>query len=95
MNIYENLRKMRENLGKMGYTTQLLTAQVCITGTKLMLRQSSSSLVKYVKYLIDSFHIVSAHAPNSLVPRYLREITREGATCIRLPYITQWNMEND
>ena len=25
---------------------------------------------------IDSFHIVSAHAPNSLVPRYLREITR-------------------
>ena len=45
--------------------------------------------------LIDSFHIVSAHAPNSLVPRYLREITREGATCIRLPYITQWNMEND
>ena len=44
---------------------------------------------------IDSFHIVSAHAPNSLVPRYLREITREGATCIRLSYITQWNMEND
>ena len=43
----------------------------------------------------DSFHIVSAHAPNSLVPRYLREITREGATCIRLPYIAQWNMEND
>ena len=37
--------------------------------------------------LIDSFHIVSAHAPNSLVPRYFREITREGATCIRLPYI--------
>ena len=45
--------------------------------------------------LIDFFHIVSAHAPNSLVPRYLREITREGATSIRLPYITQWNMEND
>ena len=34
---------------------------------------------------IDSFHIVSAHAPNSLVPRYLREITLEGATFIRLP----------
>ena len=44
---------------------------------------------------IDSFHIVSAHAPNSLVPRYLREIIREGATFIRLPYITQWNIEND
>ena len=44
---------------------------------------------------IDSFHIVSAHAPNSLVRRYLREITREGATFIRLPYIKQWNMEND
>ena len=44
---------------------------------------------------IDSFHIVSALAPNGLVPRYLREITREGATCIRLPYITQRNMEND
>ena len=29
---------------------------------------------------IDSFHIVSAHAPNSLVPHYLREITHEGAT---------------
>ena len=34
---------------------------------------------------IDSFHIVSAHAPNSLVPRYLREITLKGATFIRLP----------
>ena len=42
---------------------------------------------------IDSFHIVSAHASNSLVPRYLREITREGATVIWLPYITLWNME--
>ena len=42
-----------------------------------------------MKGLIDSFHIVSAHAPNSLVPRYLREITREGATFIQLPYITQ------
>ena len=29
--------------------------------------------------IIDSFHIVSAHAPNSLIQRYLREITREGA----------------
>ena len=28
--------------------------------------------------LIDTFHIVSAHASNSLVPRYLREIIREG-----------------
>ena len=44
---------------------------------------------------IDSFHIVSVHATNSLIPRYLREITHEGATFIRLPYITQWNMEND
>ena len=34
---------------------------------------------------IDSFHIVSAHAPNSLVPRYLREITLEGANFIPLP----------
>ena len=34
---------------------------------------------------MDSFHIVSAHAPNCLVPRYLREITLEGATCMRLP----------
>ena len=51
-------------------------------------------LIKHFK-TIDSFHIVSAHAPNSLVSRYLREITREGATCKRLPYITQWNMEND
>ena len=47
------------------------------------------------RVIVDSFHIVSAHAPDSLVPRYLREITREGATFIRLPYITQWNMEND
>ena len=45
--------------------------------------------------VIDSFHIVSAHVPNSLVPRYLCEIIHEGATFIRLPYITQWNMEND
>ena len=42
--------------------------------------------------LIDSFHIVSAHAPNSLVPRYLREIILEGATFIRLPmhYIMEY-----
>ena len=37
-----------------------------------------------IKMSIDSFHIVSAHAPYSLVPRYLREITREGATCLTL-----------
>ena len=36
----------------MGYTTQLLIALVYKTGTKLMLRQSSSTLVKYVNYLI-------------------------------------------
>ena len=47
-----------------------------------------------ISVLIDSFHIVSAHAPNCLVPRYLREITREGATFIWLPNITLWNMEN-
>ena len=35
-------------------------------------------------YRIDPFHIVSAHAPNCLVMRYLREITLEGATFIRL-----------
>ena len=36
----------------MGYITQLLIALVYKTGTKLMLRQSSSTLVKYVNYLI-------------------------------------------
>ena len=36
----------------MGYTTQLLIALAYKTGTKLMLRQSSSTLVKYVNYLI-------------------------------------------
>ena len=51
MNIYKNLRN-RENSGKMGYTTQLFIALVYKTGTKLMLRQSSSTLVKYVNYLI-------------------------------------------
>ena len=63
---------------------------------------SEKNKLKHVKMcsqdsfgLIDSFHIVSAHAPNSLLPRYLREITREGATFIRLPYITQWNMEKE
>ena len=38
-----------------------------------------------INWPIDSFHIVSVHAPNSLVPRYLREITLKGATLIRLP----------
>ena len=55
LSIHEYLRKpekLRENSGKMGYTTQLLIALVCKTGTKLMLRQSSSTLVKYVNYLI-------------------------------------------
>ena len=42
---------------------------------------------------IDSFHIVNAHAPNCLVPRYLREITLEGATLYGCLYATQWNME--
>ena len=47
------------------------------------------------KVTIDSFHIIGAHGPNSLVPHYLHEITREGATFIRLPHITQWNVEKD
>ena len=33
-----------------------------------------------IKVIVDSFHIVSAHAPNCFVPRYLRAITFEGAT---------------
>ena len=36
----------------MGSTTQLLIALVYKTGTELMLRQSSSTLVKHVNYLI-------------------------------------------
>ena len=36
----------------MGYTTQLFIALVYKTGTKLVLRQSFSTLVKYVNYLI-------------------------------------------
>ena len=55
LSIYEYLRKpekLRKKSGKIGYTTQLPIALVYKTGTKLMLRQSSSTLVKYVKYLI-------------------------------------------
>ena len=55
LSIHEYLRKpekQRENSGKMGYTTQLLIALVYKTGTKLMLRQSSSTLVNFVNYLI-------------------------------------------
>ena len=37
----------------MEYTTQLLIALVYKTGTKLMLRHSSTTLVKYVNYLIQ------------------------------------------
>ena len=58
LSIHEYLRKpekLRENSGKMGYTTQLLIALVYKTGTKLMLRQSSSTPVKYVYYLIANF----------------------------------------
>ena len=54
LSIHEYLRKpekLRENSGKMGYTTLLLIALVYKTGTKLMLRQSST-LVEYVNYLI-------------------------------------------
>ena len=36
----------------MGYTTQLFIALIYKTGTKSMLRQSSSTQVKYVNYLI-------------------------------------------
>ena len=55
LSIHEYLRKpekLRENSGKMGFTTRLLIALVYKTGTKLMLRHSSSTLVKYVNYLI-------------------------------------------
>ena len=52
MNINENLRNQRQNSGERGYTTQLLIALVYKTGTKLMLGLSSSTLVKYVNYLI-------------------------------------------
>ena len=49
---FRKTEKLRENSGKMGYTTQLHIALVYKTGTKLMRRQSSSTLVKYVNYLI-------------------------------------------
>ena len=52
MNIYENMRKKRKFSEKMGMHTQLLIALEYKTGTKLMLRQSSSTLFKYVNYLI-------------------------------------------
>ena len=47
--------------------------------------RSSSHHIHLTKFLIDSFYIVSAHAPNCLVPCYLHEITLEGATFIQLP----------
>ena len=68
-----------------------------VLGIKFLLEVSYSSLALFDiigGLLIDSFHIVSAHAPNCLVLRYFREITREGATFIWLPYNTLWNMEN-
>ena len=52
MNINENLRNLRENSGKMGYTTQLLIALAYKTVTKLMMGKSSSTLVKYANNLI-------------------------------------------
>ena len=44
--------KLERNSGKLGYSTQLLIALVYKTGTTLILRQSYSTLVKYVNYLI-------------------------------------------
>ena len=41
--------------------------------------------MQFNQCIIDSFHIVRAHAANSLVPRYLHKITFEGETFIRLP----------
>ena len=54
LSIHEYLwkpEKLARNTGKMGYTTQLFIALVYTTGTKLMLRQSSSTLVIYVNNL--------------------------------------------
>ena len=48
MNIYENVRNREKTQEKMGYITQLLIALVYKIGTKLILRQSSSTLVKYI-----------------------------------------------
>ena len=44
--------KLERKLRKIGDTTQLFIALVYKTGTKSMLRQSSSTLVKYINYLI-------------------------------------------
>ena len=53
--IFTKTWEIERKLRKMGYTTQLLIALVYKTGTRLMLRQSSSTLVKYVNYLIVIF----------------------------------------
>ena len=44
--------KLERKLSKIGYITQLLIVLVYKTGTKLMVRQSYSTLIKYVDYLI-------------------------------------------
>ena len=53
--IFTKTGEIERKLRKMGYTTQLLITLVYKTGTKLMLRQSCSTLVKYVNYLIVIF----------------------------------------
>ena len=44
--------------------------------TDLIIMDFSKAFDKVDHNLLDSFHIVSAHAPHCLVPRYLREKTR-------------------
>ena len=46
-----------------------------ISGSKWKLRKINNFSVECNGHAIDSFHIVSAHAPSCLVPRYLHEKT--------------------
>ena len=57
---------------KAGLEPLVLGGYLAIPPTRVIALSHPGFMAK----LIDSFHIVSAHAPNCLVPRYLREKTQ-------------------
>ena len=81
----------------MGYTTQLLIALVYKTGTKLMLKQSSSALVKYVNYIIVIAININENcrSKRKFVRKKNNEKNRRGKLISQVSFTHLFNIQNN
>ena len=98
MKIYENLGYLnwRDISGKRGIPTQLLVTQEYKTGTKLMLRQSPSTLVKYVNYLfVISANINENHrSKRTFAKKKKKKKNKQGGLLIsKISFIQLFNIQ--